>query len=195
MSENQTPATETPETEGTKHSGRQMSFTVLEDGRIQAAFGEGIDPLFLSPSEVPEQIQLAAITEGLISRARSYTSKLIGAEARTGAALREVIGKAFDNLRAGSWKVERVAAEGSYTIEVRAALLFRQMRAAAKGEECTDTLAQVADNWAALTDEQKKGVKALSRYQQALAQIKAADAAEKARKLAEKADAEDDGTF
>lgn len=187
MSENQTPAPATK---------RQMSFAVLDDGRIEASFvGDGLDALYLDPSEVPERVQLLAITEGIISRARSAGSKLEG-EARTAAALREVIAKAFDALRAGEWKVER-ASNGAttYSAEVEAALVFRQLRAAAKGETCDDTIAEVAANWEQLSDEQKAGVKALSRYQQAYAQVKARRAAEKAAKLAKKADEEDESGF
>lgn len=196
MSDDTNTPVETPADNATEKKGRQMSFTVLDDGRIQASFGEGVDPLHLNPSEVPEATQLAAITEGLIARSRSYTSKLIDAD-RTPEALRVVIEKAFSNLKAGIWKVERVAGAGeAYTIEVQAALLFRQKRAASKGETCADTLADTAANWATLTDEQKAQVKALPRYQQSLAEIKATLAAERAAKLAKKADqAEENSPF
>ncbi len=179
------PPAETPKEKG---NSRQMSFTVLDDGTIRADFGPGIEPLSLNPGTVPEAILAAATTEGLISRARSYTSKLEG-DSRTPAALREVIAKAFSNLLAGVWKIERSGAGGTeYTIEVEAALVFRQMRAASKGETCADTLETVAAQWATLTPEQQKQLKELPRYKAAFAQVKAQRQAEKAAALMKKAD-------
>lgn len=197
-----------PAAEGSATSKRQMQFTVLDDGTIKATFGENVEPVSLNPSEVPEATQLAAITEGLISRARGYTSKLQDKD-RTPESLRAAIVKAFENLRAGVWKVERVAGDGTpeYTVEVEAAFVFRQLRAASKGETYEGTIAEVAAEWEKLTDDikvdgkvteqgQKSKIKALPRYQQALAQVKAKRAAEKAAKLAKKADAEEgEGTF
>jgi len=169
----------TPETT----TKRQMSFTVLEDGSIRAEFGEGIDPLFLNPAMVPETIMAAAVTEGLIARARGYGSKLEGA-ARTPSALREVTAKAFENLLAGVWKIERTGTgSAEYTIEVEAAHLFRIMRGKAAGTEYTGTLAESAENFAKLTEDQKKQIKALPRFQLALAEVKEKRAAEKRAKL------------
>lgn len=171
---------------------RQMAFTILEDGTIQATFGDNVEPATLNPSAVPEAVQLAAIAEGLISRTRSYIGRLEGDD-RTPEKMREQCLVGFNNLLAGTWKLERGQGGGSteYTIEVRAALLFRQLKAKAKGEECTDTLETVAGMWAGFTDDQKKQVKALPRYQQALATVKAEAAAAKAEKLAKKADADE----
>lgn len=192
MSEVETPVQAPAET--TKK--RLMSFSVLDNGDIQASFGEGVEPLTLAPSEVPEAVQLAAITEGLISRTRSYIGQLEG-EDRTPENMRIACLKGFDALRAGTWKVERTGGGGvEYTIEVRAALLFRILKAQAKGETCSDTLESVATMWTAFTDEQKKQVKALPRYQQALATVKAEAAQAKAAKLAKKADeAEENSPF
>lgn len=171
---------------------RQMAFTILEDGTIQATFGDNVEPATLNPSAVPEAVQLAAIAEGLISRTRSYIGRLEGDD-RTPEKMREQCLVGFNNLLAGTWKLERGQGGGSteYTIEVRAALLFRQLKAKAKGEDCADTLETVAGMWAGFTDDQKKQVKALPRYQQALATVKAEAAAAKAEKLAKKADADE----
>jgi len=189
--QNQTPetpaTTETPE----KTSTRQMSFVVLDSGAIQATFGEGIEPLTLNPMETPEAIQAAAVTEGLISRARSYTSKLKD-DGRTPAALRDAIAKAFENLKAGIWKIERAEGTGEISIEAEAAHEFKLSRAKSKGEEYTATLAETAAAFAALSDEQKKQLKAVTRYQVAYAEVKARRAAEKAKKLLEKAEKEED---
>lgn len=196
MSTTEAPEVEIPETQNDAGEGaaeaeksggkKQMSFSVLEDGTIQATFGEGIDPLRLHPEEVPEQTRMAAITEGLISRTRGYTSKLEGAE-RTPENLRIQVEKGFNALRAGVWKIEREATE-VFTVEIEAAHLFRKLKAASKGEAYSETVEQVAEIWAKLTDEQKATVKALPRYQQAMAEIKAQRALERARKLAKKAD-------
>lgn len=166
--ETQAPAEPVAET-----SKRQMSFAILEDGTIRAEFGEGIDPLTLNPAEVPESLQSVAMAEGLVSRARAYTGKLTG-DARTPQALKDAVAKGFANLLAGIWKVERAPGEGdtSYTIEVEAAFLFRQMRAKAKNEEFTGTLAEAAVAFSALSDDDKKTLKALPRYQLAYAQVK-----------------------
>ena len=177
-------------------SKRQMSFSVLDDGTIRADFGPGLDPLTLNPGAVPETVLAAATTEGLIARARGYTSKLEGAT-RTPDSLREAIAKAFENLLAGVWKIERIGGGGTeYTIEVEAALVFRQMRAASKGEVCADTIEVVAANWETLTEDQRKQVKDLPRYKAAFAQVKAARQAEKAKALMAQADkAEADAPF
>lgn len=174
-----------PEPEKSK---RQMSFSVLENGTIQANFGEALDPLTLDPSAVPDDLRLAAVTEGLISRARSAASKLTEAN-RTPEKLREVVGKAFANLLAGIWKVERVAgAGGEVLIEVEAAWLFQKMRAESQGVEYTTPISDVVESWAKLTDEQKKKVKELPRYQAAYAKVKAVRQAAKAEKMAAEAD-------
>lgn len=190
-----TDTTNAPTTESKKV--RQMAFAILDDGTIEASFGPGVEPLHLQPSLVPEAVQLAAIAEGLISRTRSYIGRLEGDD-RTPEKMREQCALGFKNLLDGVWKLERSGGGGGteYTIEVRAALLFRQLKASAKGETCADTLETVATMWAAFTDDQKKQVKALPRYQQALATVKAEAAAAKAAKLAKKADAaEEDSPF
>ena len=175
-----TPVTATPEAPA---KVRQMSFTVLEDGTIRAEFGEGIEPLSLNPALLPESIIAAWVTEGAIARARGYGSKLEGA-GRTPAALREVTAKAFENLLAGIWKIERSGSGVTeFTIEIEAAHLFRVMRDKAVGKVYEGTMADVSENWAKLTDDQKKQVKALPRYQLALAEVKEKRAAEKRAKL------------
>ena len=191
MNPDQTPVQETPVPNQTpapeKGKTRQMTFNVLEDGTIRAEFGEGLDALILNPAEIPESLQAAAMTEGLISRARGYTSKLVD-ENRTPANLRGAVAKAFENLLAGVWKIERAPGEGTseYSIEVEAAFLFRQMRAKAKNEEFTGTIAQAAENFAKLSDEDKKTLKALPRYQLAFQEVKAKRAAEKLAALQKK---------
>lgn len=183
-------------TETTEKSKRQMSFTVLENGTIQANFGETLDPLTLDPAAVPEALRLAAVTEGLISRARSAASKLTDAD-RTPENLRVAVEKAFQNLLAGVWKIERTAGAGAeVSLEVEAAWLFQKMRAESQGQEYTTPLADVVISWAALSDEQKEKVKALPRYQAARSKVKAAREAVKAEKLMKAADkAEADAPF
>lgn len=195
-----------PTTTGTK---RQMSFSVLDDGRIEASFGGNVPSQYLNPAEVPEATQLLAISEGLISRTRGYVSRLEG-EDRTPENMAVAVAKGFANLLAGIWKLERGEGGGStdFTIEVEAAWLFRKMKAESKGEAFTETLADTKALWDSLTDDvkdesgkvvtkgQKSTVKALPRYQQALAQVKAERAQAKAAKLAAKADqAEEDSPF
>ena len=144
----------------TETKKRQMSFNVLEDGTIHAEFGPGLEALTLNPVQIPESMQAAALTEGVISRARAYTSKLTESN-RTPEKLREAVQKGFANMLAGIWKIERAPGEGGadFPIEVEAAHLFRQMRAKAKNEEFTGTLAEAAVNFAALTDDQKNKIR------------------------------------
>lgn len=177
-----------------KAKTRQMTFTVLDDGVIRAEFGEGVEPLTLNPAAVPESLQAAAMTEGLISRSRGYTSRLTDAD-RTPNALRAAVAKAFENLLAGVWKMERAPGEAEFSIEVEAAFLFRQMRAKAKGEPFTGTIQESADNFATLSDEQKKTLKALPRYQLALAEVKQARATKKLEALAKKIGDDDKAGF
>lgn len=192
--DNQTP--ETPDVApAEKTTKRQMSFSVLDTGEIRADFGAELEPLILAPASVPEEIQAAAVTEGLISRLRGATSKLADAD-RTPENLRAAIQKGMENLLAGIWKIERAPGTAEVSIEVEAAWLFRKLRAESKGEEFTGTIAEAAENFAQLTDEQKKTLKALPRYQAAAAQVKADRQAKKAAKLSAEANAaEDDSPF
>jgi len=75
---------------------RQMSFSVLDDGRIEASFGDNVPSLFLNPAEVPEATQLLAISEGLISRTRGYVSRLEGDD-RTPENMAAAVAKGFAN--------------------------------------------------------------------------------------------------
>jgi hypothetical protein len=172
---------------------RQMTFTVKDDGAIRAEFGEGVEPVEMSPTSLPEALAAAALTEGVISRLRGYTSKLTDKD-RTPEALRAAVAKGVENLLKGIWKIERAPGEGTpdYSIEVEAAHLFKTMRAAAKGEQFTATIAETADAFNALDDEQKKKLKALSKYQLAYAEVKAARAAAKLEKMKKDADEEGD---
>lgn len=185
---------------------RQMSFTILEDGTIRAEFGTGLDPLTVNPQALPEDIFPSALAEGIISRLRSYSSKLSGLD-RTPKALRAATVEGIANLQAGKWKVERAPGAGSseITIEAEAAHVYRVSRFAETnpGETYPNTLAEDAAIFAALSDDEKgpdgkvialgqrSKVKATQRYQIALAQVKAKRLAEKAAKLQAKVAAED----
>lgn len=195
----QTPAEgQAPATPETPKKTRQMTFTVGDDGKIRAEFGEGLDPLYLAPSDIPESIQSDALAEGLISRARGYTSKLVDKD-RTPEALRAAVSKGFTNLLAGIWKIERAPGEGTpdYSIEVEAAYLFRQMRVKAQGkpEAEAGTIEQAAEGFSKLSDEEKKKLKALPRYQLALAEVKSKRAAAKLEAMAKKIEADDGDGF
>lgn len=163
---------------------RQMTFSILDDGTVRADFGPGLDPLTFAPAtELPEALFPQAIASGVVNRARSYTSRATG-EDRTPAKLRDLIAKAFADLKAGVW--ERIREGGGadeISIEAEAAHIFRQKRDPAY----TGTLADSAAAFAVLTDDQKKTLKGLPRYQAAYAEVKAKRAAEKAAKLAAKA--------
>ena len=169
---------------------RQMSFTPLDDGTVRADFGPGLDPLIFSPQNVPEAPHAPAMVEGFLSRLRGHTSRLTGDD-RTPENLRAAIEKGIASLYAGNWKIERVAAGEDFSQEVRAAFVYRQMKAAAQNVEFTDTLASVNEAWQGLTEEQKKQLKATARYQLALAQVKAEDAAKKQAALLAKLAKED----
>jgi hypothetical protein len=186
MSDVQTP---TP----TKEKTRQMSFSVLDDGTVRAEFGEGIDPLTFHPAAMPESLFPAALAAGFIGRLRGYTSRLAG-ENRTPAALRVAIEKGIADLRAGTWVTEREPGEGGgeISMEAEAAYRYRVKRAEAKGEKYEGTLTEAAADFAKLTAEQKKTLKALPRYQLAWAEIKAAHNAKRAEKLAKKVKDEED---
>lgn len=197
---------ETTTTEAKTATVRQMSFTILDDGHIRAEFGPGLDPITLDPQSLPEDIFPHALAEGIISRLRSYASKLSGDE-RTPAALRDATLIGVENLQAGKWKVERAPGSGSseVTIEAEAAHVYRKGRFAETnpGEEYTRTLEQDAEDFSKLTDDtkdeagkvtlkgQKSKLKETQRYQVALATVKAARSAAKAAKLQAKIKAEE----
>lgn len=168
-----------------KEKTRQMSFNTLDDGRVRAEFGEGIEPVVFMPASLPESLFPMALAAGVISRLRGYTSRLVG-EGRTPEALRAAIVKGLADLNAGVWTQERESGPGEISIEAEAAFVYRQKRAEAKGETYNGTLEDAAKDFAALTDDQRKTLKALPRYQLAYAEVKARKQAERAEKLAKK---------
>jgi hypothetical protein len=177
-----------PEPESKKT--RQMGFHfVPESGEIVAHF-DGLEPLTLAVSEVPPALQSLAISEGLISRTRSATSKHQGDE-RTAENLRNAVQAAFENLRNGVWKIEREATEAEYPVEIIAAFEFRKGKALSAGKDFTDTLADVAEMWQGLTETQQKQIRSLPRYQAAYAAEKARRSAAKAARLLAKAEKEE----
>lgn len=195
---------------------KQMSLSYLtETGQVMATFVDNSEPLYIGIDEVPEDSRIKALVGGIMANLRGATSKLEG-ENRTPANLRTAIAQRMTDIRAGQWTTERAPGEAgeSYTIEQEAAWLFRKLKAEAANKEFTETLAEVAELWDSLTDDpkgadgkplkdengkvilgQKGQVKATPRYQQALAQIKARRAAEKAEKMAKKAAAAEDVDF
>lgn len=195
---------------------KQMSLSYLaETGQVMATFVDNSEPLYIGIDEVPEDSRIKALVGGIMANLRGATSKLEG-ENRTPANLRTVIAQRMVDIRAGQWTTERTPGEAgeTYTIEQEAAWLFRKLKAKAANKEFTETLAEVAELWDSLTDDpkgadgkplkdengkvilgQKGQVKATPRYQQALAQIKARRAAEKAEKMAKKAAAAEDVDF
>ena len=177
-------------------STRQMTFSILDSGEVRADFGEALDPVTFNPATMPETLFPAALAEGFISRLRGYTSRLTG-EDRTPENLRKAIAAGIEALTQGVWKIHREAGAGGEgaTMEQEAAFVFRCKRAEAKGEPVGCTLAEAAIAFSALTEEQKSTLKALPRYQAALAEVKAKRATLKAAKLAKKAEADDDFNF
>ncbi len=191
MSEDTTPNTAPAAT------SRQMSFIILDDGSIQASFGPGLENLTLLRDEFHPNIIEAAISAGMVSRLRAFTSRCTGDD-RTPENLRAAVATGIESLKRGEWTTERTPAALETTIEVEAAWGFRKARAAAEGREFTETLAETAVAWAALSDEQQAKVKALPRYAAILAAVKAERQAAKAAKLAAKAAAaaaEDEALF
>lgn len=168
--------------------GRQMAFIEREDGTFAVEFGPGLEPLTFSPSSLPENLIPLALADGIMYRLRTATSKLAG-ESRTPAALRSAIEAGIQAIFVeGTWKVEREAGDGlgSISQEAEAAWVFRQKRAIAAGQpvESVGTVQQAAKDFAALSDEQKKALKAQPVYKAALAEIRAKHAAANAAKLA-----------
>lgn len=196
--ENPAPA---PAPEKAEGAGRQMSFTVLDTGTVKAEFGPGLEALDFNPATLPESILADAITEGVISRLRGYTSKLTG-ENRTPEKLREAVVKGLENLFSkGIWKIEREPGDPGSTIsvEAEAAYVFRQKRyaslvAAGKPAAEVGDLVTAAKQFASLTEEQKKQLKEVPLYKVAYAEVKARRAAENASKLAKAAEKMGDDT-
>ena len=189
----------TNQTDQTPKSKRQMTFTVMDDGTVRADFPDaGLEPFTFAPSSIPEASYPDALTEGVLSRLRGFMSRLTG-DARTGEALRAALVDGWAKLSAGEWKIERTPGEGgvSYSIEVEAAFLFRQKRAAAKGETFTGTIEEAAANFASLGEEQIAKLKTVPLYKLAYAEVKAARATANAAKLAKKAaeSSDDDSGF
>ena len=170
---------------------RQMTFSPLDDGSVRADFGEGIEPFTFIPAQIPESLFPQALTKGVITRLQGYSSRLSG-EDRTGQTLRDAIVKGWADLMSGIWAAERAPGALEISIEAEAAHVFRVKRGEKKGVPYTGTLAESAEAFAALDEEKQKALKALALYKVAYAEVKARRAAEKAAKLARKAEVEDD---
>jgi len=193
MSEVQTPEVKS------EAKTRQMSFSVLDDGSVQATFPDsGLEPVSFKPAAIPEALYADALTEGVISVCRGALGKLSG-DARTPENMRAALVAKLDAIMGGQWKTPRAAGDGvtSFSIEAEAAWIFRQKRATAKGEpiESVGTLAEASAAFAALDDAQKAKLKAVPLYQAAYAEVKAARAAANAAKLAKKAQDSDEVDF
>lgn len=192
MSDTQTQTETTSESAET--SKRHMSLSVLDNGNIRADFDAGVESIEFAPGDLPESILPAAVAEGLMSRLRSYTSRLNGA-GRTPEALRKAIAQGVEDLRNGVWTRTRAEGIGEISQEAEAAHVFRQLRAAAKGETYTGTLEDDVKAFRDLGDEQKKLLKATDLYKTAMAKVKADRAAKTADKLSKKEVVLDDSVF
>lgn len=165
---------------------RQMSFNILESGEVHAEFGEGVDPLRFNPSALPETIFPQAVTAGVISMLRSYTSRLADAD-RNPVNLRKMIAAGLEDLQAGRWGRGRAGGGvAEFSLEGEAAHLWRTLafREANPGEDYPGTLEKDAADYAALPAEKQAKLKATPRWALALAQAKADRAARKAAKMA-----------
>lgn len=181
-----TETVQTPQAPAKTEKSRQMSFTVLDDGTVRADFGEGVDPLAFHPATMPESLFPPALAAGFIARLRGYTSRLVG-DTRTPEGLRKAIEKGISDLKAGIWAAEREPGAGDeISMEAEAAYRYRVKRAESKNEVYTGTLADAVADFNNLTDEQKKVLKGLPRYQLAYAEVKAERQAAKMEKLAKK---------
>jgi len=172
-------------------SARQMTFAILEDGTVRADFGEGIEPISFHPATLPESLFPQALAGGFINRLRSYTSRLNG-DGRTPAALHDAVAEGLSDLQKGIWAREREAGLGEISMEAEAAYRFRVKRAESRGETYDGTLESAVADFRALSDDQKAKLKALPRYQLALAEVKAERQAKAAEKLAKKVTADEE---
>jgi hypothetical protein len=168
-----------------------MTFSVLESGEVRADFGEGIEPIVFMPANLPESLFPQALAKGFITRLQGYTSRLSG-EGRTPETLRAAVATGLEDLKAGKWAAERIAGESEISIEGEAAYRYRVGRAKDKGEVYSGTLADAARDYAALTDDQKKKLKAVPRFAAAYAAVKAERQTARAEMLAKKAGEEID---
>lgn len=198
MSDTQTTTPETTQAPAPVVSSRGMSFTTLDDGRIRADFPK-LEPIYITPGELPEELMPLAVDAGLKDRLRGYTNKLSG-DARTPEALRALVAIGVENLQKGIWALERgQGPSGEVSMEAEAAYLFRKNRhdaLVAKGEasgEYPGTLEDDAAQFNALDDEKKKRLKGNLAFQKALEQVKMDRAQKRAAKLAEKAPAPTEG--
>jgi hypothetical protein len=166
---------------------RQMSFSVLESGEVHAEFGEGIEPIRFSPAALPEAIYPQAVTAGVISMLRSYTSRLADAD-RTPENLRKQIAAGLVDLEAGQWGRGRTGGAPEFSLEGETAHVWRVLRFAETnpGEAYPGTVEDDAREYAAKDEVLQKKLKATPRWALALAQVKASRAAKKAEKLAGK---------
>lgn len=170
-----------------KAKTRQMSFSVLESGEVHAEFGEGVEPIRFAPAALPEQIFPQAVTAGVISMLRSYTSRLADAD-RTPENLRKQIAAGLVDLQAGQWGRGRIAGAPEFTLEGETAHVWRILRFTETNpaEDYPGTLEADAREYASKGEELQKKLKATPRWALALARVKADRAARKAEKLGAK---------
>jgi hypothetical protein len=162
-------------------------------GQHVFAFGpEGSAGSFAcSLKDFPEHVVAFFANFGLKTKLRNFTAaeKDEAGGTITPEQMLERLKKGAELLMAGTLRVAREAGEkgAGGTLLLEATYIYRRMKAEARGEEFTETPADVAKLLDALSDEQVEQLKGTSLFKAALAEAKlarAAKAADKAKKAA-----------
>lgn len=195
---------------------RVVSFNVADDGKLTIDFAaDGVEALSMEPGNLPVDIQMRAVVEGIITRLRRY-----GEDGETAEDKRAAIEKGIAQLVAGQWGAPRGAGGGAeFSLTILAAHEYKLAKARKLGQEYIGSVQDTADELAPILDEYDtaqeaaKGLddkaraaalagtrlaklKATAMFQAAWTKVKAEKAAKDAEKAAKKAEtAEDSGGF
>lgn len=172
----------------------KMSHSFAEaSGEHTFAFGEaGADGSITAKlADFPEHVVAFFANFGLKTKLRNFTAaeKDEAGGTISPAQMLERMQKGLDLLKAGTLRVAREPGEkgAGGTLLLEATAIYRRMKAEARGEEHTETLADVAKLLDSLSDEQVEQLKGTTLFKAAMAEAKlarAAKAAEKAKKAA-----------
>lgn len=184
-------STETPKAEEKAKKTPKMSQAVKEDGSVEFAFSHGVKQTY-SLADFPPNVRDFFATFGMRTKLRNFTVPDSGEKEASAEQMATKLEKGANLLKAGLLRVAREPGEkkAGGTLLLEAAFIYKQKKAAAKGEEFTGTEADVAAELEALDEEKLDALKGTTLFKLAMAEVKEKRAAEKKAALQKQAEKE-----
>lgn len=181
----ETPATPAKAPEAAKQpaseaSKPKMHQTVADDGTVTFAFRHGESQVY-SLRDFPRNVQEFFALFGLRTKLRNFTTPDSGEKEATSEEMAAKLKKGTELLKQGLLRIAREPGEkqSGGTMFLEAAVIYRRMKAEARGDAFTETEADVAKMIENLTEEQVEQLKGTTLFKLALAEVKEKRAAAK----------------